>query len=191
MARRADPAPHDFHLIEELSSGRTSALETLYRAHGGAVIGVAERLLRNRDLAEDVAQEVFLRLWRRPERYDPERGPLRSFLLRDAHGRSIDLIRAEEARKRREEQDGKASSEAVPGPEQEVWEQVRSDEVRRAIGGLPEHERAAIQLAFYGGLSYREVAYRLGEPEGTIKSRIRSGLQRLHGPLLQAGLSGT
>lgn len=186
-----DPSRDEIALVAGVAAGDPRALESLYRTYGGAVLGVAERILRDRSLAEDVAQDVFLRLWRRPERFDPGRGALRAFLLRDAHGRAVDLVRAEEARRQREDRDAQRSSDSRPGPEQEVWEHVRSQEVRRAMDALPEREREAVMLAFYGGLSYREVAERLGEPEGTVKSRIRSGLQRLEGPLLQAGLNPT
>ena len=179
----------DAELVTSIAGGDHGALEAAYRSHGTAVLGLARGRLRNESLAEDVAQEVFTRLWRSPERFDPQRGSLRAFLLRDTHGRAIDLIRAEEARRSREDRDAERSSTAVDGPEYEVWEVVRSQRVRAALDEIPERERVAIEMAFFGGLSYREVADRLGDAEGTIKSRIRSGLQRLRGPLLQEGLS--
>lgn len=175
-------------LVAAVHRGDQRALETLYRRHGGAVLGVARRLLRDPAFAEDVAQEVFVRLWRRPERFDPERGSLRGFLLRDAHGRAVDLLRSEEARRAREEKEQSRSSTADPGPEQEVWSSVRSEEVRAALSALPDAEREALVLAYFGGLSYRQVAERLDEPEGTVKSRIRAAMGRLRGPLLSAGV---
>jgi RNA polymerase sigma-70 factor (ECF subfamily) len=155
------------------------------------VHGVARRLLRDDALAEDVTQDVFLRLWRRPDRFDPTRGTLRAFLLRDAHGRSIDLIRSEEARRAREEQDAYRSSTHVLGPEHEVWDAVRSETIRTALAALPELERDSVVLAYFGGLSYREVAEGLGQPEGTTKSRIRAAMQRLRGTLVSQGVVET
>ncbi len=159
--------------------------------HGGAVHSLAARLLRNDTLADEVTQDVFVRLWRRGERFDPERGSLRSYLLRDAHGRAVDLLRAETARKAREEKDALRSSTEHPGPEQEVWSLVQSENVRAALQALPDREREAIVLAYYHGLAYKQVAEALGEAEGTVKSRIRSGLKRLQGPLTQQGLTAT
>jgi RNA polymerase sigma-70 factor (ECF subfamily) len=181
----------DETLVAALPKRDQRALEELYNRHGGAVFGVARRLLRDAALAEDVAQEVFVRLWTRPERFDPKRGALRSFLLRDAHGRAIDLLRSEEARRAREERDHHRSSTAAPGPEQEVWETVQSETIRAALAALPEQEREAVVLAYFGGLSYREVAERLGQPEGSTKSRIRSAMQRLRGTLMSQGLVET
>lgn len=179
----------DADLVERIAAGDHAALEAAYREHGSAVLGLARGRLRSATLAEDVAQEVFTRLWRSPERFDADRGSLRTFLLRDTHGRAIDAIRAEEARRAREERDAERSSAVADSPEYEVWEAVRSEKVRAALDSIPERERVAIELAFFGGLSYRDVADRLGDAEGTVKSRIRSGLQRLRGPLLQEGLS--
>ncbi len=179
----------DEALAAAVAAGDHAALETVYRRHGGAVLGLARRVLRSPALAEEVAQEVFVRLWRDPGRFDPQRAPLRAFLLRDTHGRAVDLLRTEIARRAREERDQAQSSKEVPGPEQEVWASVRSDRVRAALQKLPGEEREAVVLAFYGGLTYQEVARRLGQPEGTVKSRIRRGLEHLRGPLLQEGVT--
>jgi len=177
----------DEALAGAVAAGDHRALEAVYDRHGAAVFGMAQRVLRSQALAEEVVQEVFVRFWRDPGRYDPQRAPLRAFLLRDAHGRAVDLLRAETARRAREERDQSLASEEAPGPEHEVWEAVRSAKVKAALESLPAAERDAIVLAFYAGLSYQEVARRLGEPEGTVKSRIRRGLERLRGPLLQEG----
>jgi RNA polymerase sigma-70 factor (ECF subfamily) len=182
---------HDASVLSGLRDRDEAALARLFDLFGGAVHGVARRLLRDDALAEDVTQEVFLRLWRRPERFDPARGTLRAFLLRDAHGRSIDLIRSEESRRAREEQDASRSSAQAPGPEQEAWEAVRSEKVRAALAALPDLERDSVVLAYFGGLSYREVAQRLGQPEGTTKSRIRAAMQRLRGTLMSQGIVET
>ncbi len=167
------------------------ALAEAYRRHGGAVFGLARRLLQNEALAEEVTQEVFTRLWDRPTRFDPERGSLRAFLLADAHGRSVDLIRAETARRRREEHEATLIPAAdAADTEREVWARVASEKVRAALDALTPAEREAIELAYFGGQSYREVAATLSQPDGTIKSRIRSGLRRMRVELAAAGVTG-
>lgn len=144
------------------------------------MFGLAHRLVKDRALAEEVAQEVFLRLWRRPDRFDPARGCLRSFLLADCRGRAIDAIRAETARRRREERDGRSSGLHVVD---DVADRICDRAVRADVGllleALPEVERAAISLACATSVTYREVAATLGIPEGTAKARIRSGLRRM------------
>ncbi|MGH8951257.1 MAG: sigma-70 family RNA polymerase sigma factor, partial [Acidimicrobiia bacterium] len=140
------------------------------------VKSVAFRVIRDETLAEDVVQDTFVGLWRSPERYDPARGSLRTFLLTIAHRRAVDIVRSEEARTRRESR--------PPDPvhfdlEDEVWTRRLSDDVRSALVDLTDDERAAISLAYFGGLSYVQVARRLGAPEGTIKTRIRSGMRKL------------
>jgi RNA polymerase sigma-70 factor (ECF subfamily) len=181
----------DAVLVLAIARYRQEALAEAYRRHAGAVYGLARRLLATPALAEEVVQEVFLRLWNQPDRYDPDRGTLRSYLLSHTHGRSVDLLRAEGARRAREERDVRATAEAGYDLEHEVWDLAAADQVRRALGALPEAEREAIELAYFGGRTYREVATQLGQPEGTVKSRIRSGLRRLRGELAAAGITVT
>jgi RNA polymerase sigma-70 factor (ECF subfamily) len=135
--------------------------------------------VRDPALAEDVVQEVFVRLWTRAEQFDRERGSLRAFLLAQTHGRSLDLVRSETARRRREERDARAVREPPADVEQQVVRNAVASEVRTALAALPDLEREPVELAYLGGLPYREVALRLGIPEGTAKSRIRSGLSHL------------
>jgi RNA polymerase sigma-70 factor (ECF subfamily) len=179
----------DAALVELVADRQEGALAEVYRRHGGPVFGLAKRLLRDPDLAEEIVQEVMLRLWNNPEKFDADRGSLRSYLLSHTHGRSIDLIRSESARRIREERDAKLAVEAGLSLEEEVWEMALADHVRNALGELDEGERKAIELAYFGGYTYREVAKLLNTPEGTIKSRIRSGLQRLNGLLVKSGLA--
>ncbi len=165
------------------------ALAEAYRRHAGAVFGLAKRLLGDAARAEEIVQEVFVRLWNEPNRFDPDRGTLRSFLLAHAHGRSIDLIRSDSARKRREEREVREQADGGYDVALEVWDMALADHVREALAELSEDERAAIELAYFGGLTYREVAERLGQPEGTVKSRIRTGLKRLRTSLAGAGVT--
>ena len=175
-------------LIRRRSGG---GLAEAYRRHSGPVFGLAKRLVRDQTLAEDVTQEVFLRLWNRPDAYDPDRGSLRSFLLSHTHGRSIDLIRSEGARRTREDREGRLAPTHGPTLEEEVMDLARAEKMREALEVLNENERTAIELAYFGGYTYREVAEILEEPEGTVKSRIRAGLKRLHGHLTGAGFVAT
>jgi RNA polymerase sigma-70 factor, ECF subfamily len=180
----------DAVLVVAISRFRQEALAEAYRRHAGAVFALSRRLLVDAALAEEVVQEVFLRLWDRPERFDHERGSLRSFLLAQTHGRSIDLLRSEVSRRRREERDHRRTAEAGYDIEREVMDLAVGEKVQAALETLPDGERQAIALAYFGGHTYREVAALLEQPEGTVKSRIRSGLQRLRTELVEAGLGG-
>jgi RNA polymerase sigma-70 factor (ECF subfamily) len=178
----------DVALVVAIGRWRQDALAELYRRHAGAVFGLANRVLADRAQAEELVQEVFLRLWNEPERFDAERGSLRSFLLAQTHGRAVDMVRSDTSRRRREERDARQTAEAGYDLEHEVWDMAVADRLRLSMASLPELERRAIELAYYGGRTYREVAAELGAPEGTIKSRIRAGLDRLRGQLTEAGM---
>jgi RNA polymerase sigma-70 factor (ECF subfamily) len=171
----------DASLAVAVARWRPEALAEVYRRNAGAVFGLAKRILVDEVLAEEVTQEVFVSLWEHPERYDPARGSLRAFLLAVAHGRAVDLVRSETSRRAREER-SRAVTEDY-NLEQEVVELVANERIREALATLPEAERSAIELAYFGGHTYREVAAIQGEPEGTVKSRIRSGLRRMEGKL--------
>jgi RNA polymerase sigma-70 factor, ECF subfamily len=177
----------DANLVLAIARYREEALAEVYRRHAGAVFALARRLLHARDSAEEVVQEVFVRLWYAPERFDSERGSLRSFLLSQAHGRAVDLLRSESARRRREERQVRETAQSGYDLEHEVGDIVVAGQVREVLGALPEGERRAIELAYFRGHTYREVASLLGEPEGTVKSRIRSGLKRMHSQLIGTG----
>ncbi|HEY6532584.1 MAG TPA: sigma-70 family RNA polymerase sigma factor [Acidimicrobiales bacterium] len=178
----------DERLVAAVGRGDQDALAEIYRRHGDGVFALVTRVLKDRAMAEEVTQEVFLRLWNEPARFDPHRGALRSFLLRQAHSRAVERVRSEEARRRREE---RVDREAVPvGPdvEQQALADLGSEAVVEALASLSAGEREAIVLAYFGGHSYREVAARLDLPEGTVKSRIRLGLAKLAERLEASGL---
>jgi RNA polymerase sigma-70 factor (ECF subfamily) len=167
------------------------ALAEVYRRHAGSVLALAHRVLSTRATAEEVVQEVFLRLWNTPEKFDPERGSLRSFLLAQAHGRAVDVVRSDTSRRRREERDVRQQAEAGYDIDNEVWDLAVADQVKEAMSALPDEERNAIALAYFGGRTYREVAVVLGAPEGTVKTRIRSGLRRMRAQLSDTGIGTT
>ena len=182
-------AASDASLVVGLARYQQRALGEIYRRHAGAVFGLAKRLLGDQAKAEEIVQEVFLRLWNNPDRFDAERGSLRSYLLAQTHGRSVDVLRADSSRRRREERDAREAAEGGYDVDREVWDMALAETVRSALGCLQPGERAAVELAYFGGRTYREAAAELGEAEGTVKSRIRSGLKRLRSELIAAGVT--
>ncbi len=180
----------DAQLVTSIARYSEVALAEVYRRHGGAVFGLARRVLNNPSEAEDVTQEVFLRLWNQPDRYDPNRGSLRSFLLAQSHGRAVDAVRSLNARRLREVRDAHRTATAAYDMQHEVWDLAIADHVGTALGELPEEERRVIEMAYYEGHTYVEVAELLGQPEGTVKSRIRNGMRRMRATLIEAGVQG-
>lgn len=170
----------DGSLMVAIGQGRPRALDEAYRRHAGSMFAMANRVSRRREIAEDVVQEVFLRLWNNPTRFDPSRGSLRTYLMTEAHNRAIDAVRSDSSRTRREERDG-LLRETSRGhdPELETLDGAVAESVQEAMASLPPGEREAIELAYFGGYTYRQVAEKLGQPEGTVKSRIRAGLRRM------------
>jgi RNA polymerase sigma-70 factor (ECF subfamily) len=171
----------DRALAERLVAGDELALREAYRAFAPAVYGLALRVATNDAIAEEVVQEVFVRLWQHPDRFDPARGPLRAYLLAMTHSRAVERVRAEESLRRRHES---ASREAlretpVPDPVNLLVDKDVSEAVRTALAELPESQRVPIEMAYFEGMSYRQVALALAEPEGTVKYRIRCGMQKL------------
>lgn len=177
----------DAALVAAIAEMREDALAEVYRRHAGVTRTAARTVLRDAFSAEDVVQDVFCRLWSRPERFDAARGSLRGWMLGQAHGRSVDVLRSELARQHREEREAQAAGEPAYEFEPGVVEAALAERVHAAVASLPEAERRAVELAYYGGHSYRRVAALLAEPEGTVKGRIRAGLRRLKGWLADDG----
>lgn len=182
-SERADLVAHrdeDARLVSAIGDGDTDALVIVYERHADAVYRMACRYCSPDDAA-DVTHDVFLRLWRGPERFDAERGSLRTFLTVQGRGRALDVVRSDGARRSRE---GLVANRPAIAPidvgvEEAVTAGEARAEVLRSLADLPDVERIAISLAYYGGFTYREVAKLLDQPEGTIKGRIRSGLRHL------------
>jgi RNA polymerase sigma-70 factor, ECF subfamily len=180
----------DAQLVVSIARFSEVALAEVYRRHGGAVFGLARRVLSNESEAQDVTQDVFLRLWNHPDRFDAARGSLRSFLLTQSHGKAVDAIRSLNARRSREVRDGQLTAASAYDINNEAWDLALSDQVTRVLDALPEQERKVIELAYFEGQTYVEVARTLGQPEGTVKSRIRQGMRRMRSALVEAGIKG-
>lgn len=166
-------------LHQRLLARDVTALAEVYDQFASTVFGVALRVTCDRQAAEDVTQDTLLDLWRRPQRFDPGRGPLRPWLATIAHNRGVSWIRREQAARRRDLGNDRTMAKLVADIGDDVQAVMTAQRVRLALVDLPDLERDAIGLAYFGGRSYRQVAVELDVPEGTIKSRIRSGLHHL------------
>ena len=174
----------DEELMARLSSGDPASLKALYDRYGDLVYSTTRRVLRDAHLAEDIAQEIFLRLWRQPEKYVPQKGRFVSWLLSVTRNRAVDEVRSRNRRYRYEtasleEQkwdapDNEASSSFLLA---ELADQRRA--VKAALASLPREQRRSIELVYFGGFTNREVARLVGAPLGTVKTRIRLGMLKL------------
>ena len=187
--RGSDPA--DAQIIQRVVAGDQQALGELYDRWSKPAFSLARRVCADEGLAEDVVQEVFIAFWREPARFDPARGAFGSWLLTLVHHKAVDAVRRESAIRRRTvpaAEDGEEWSVAPgPGADQAALGAVVAGQVRDALGRLPNEQREALALAYYGGYTQREVATLTGVPLGTVKSRMFTGVQRLRsvlGPLL-------
>jgi RNA polymerase sigma-70 factor (ECF subfamily) len=187
--RGSDPA--DVQIIQRVVAGDQQALGELYDRWSKPAFSLARRVCADEGLAEDVVQEVFITFWREPARFDPARGAFGSWLLTLVHHKAVDAVRRESAIRRRTvpaAEDGEEWSVAPgPGADQAALGAVVAGQVRDALGRLPNEQREALALAYYGGYTQREVATLTGVPLGTVKSRMFTGVQRLRsvlGPLL-------
>jgi len=167
----------DEALIALAARGEEPALAALYDRYGRVAYGLALRVLRDTTLAEDAVQEAFLAVWRSAHRYIPERSKPSTWILTFVHRRAVDLVRREERRRA----DQLTDVESIVGGmvDEEAWLGLERERVQAALQQLPDQQREAIELAYYGGFTQSELAERLGQPLGTIKSRMFTGLARL------------
>jgi len=176
----------DEALVLLAARSEQSALAELYDRYGRPAYGLALRVLRDEALAEDAVQEAFLAVWRTAPRFVPERGKASTWIFTLVHRRAVDLVRREVVRRAE-------SLEGAPEPGggdagEEAWLRLQRERVQDALRQLPDQQREALELAYYGGFSQSELAERLGQPLGTIKSRMFAGLARLRELLGEPGL---
>jgi RNA polymerase sigma factor (sigma-70 family) len=169
----------DEALVALVARSDDSALAELYDRYGRVAYGLALRVLRDPALAEDALQEAFLAVWRTAPRFVPERSKASTWILTLVHRRAVDLVRSQE-RRRGEPLEALLQGRATADPADEAaWLELERARVQDALRKLPDQQREALELAYYGGFTQSELAERLGEPLGTIKSRMFNGLSRL------------
>ena len=167
----------DEALVALAARSEQSALAELYDRYGRTAYGLALRVLRDQALAEDAVQEAFLTIWRTASRFMPERGKASTWILTLVHRRAVDAVRREQ--RRRADSLELAAEPAVEGAEEDAFLRLQRERVQSMLRQLPDAQREALELAYYGGFSQSELAERLGQPLGTIKSRMFGGLSRM------------
>lgn len=177
----------DRDLVAAIARRDEDALRELYRRYGGLCFGLARRVASDQTLAEDVVQEVFTTVWQRAEDFVEERGSVRAWLLTQAHHRAVDVVRRETSSRRRNVAltlpDPEREERAPDAVVEEEWIALRRAQVREAITGLSVEQREVLELAYFGGLTQREIADRIDIPLGTVKSRTITALRVLRGRL--------
>ncbi|MFJ6793768.1 ECF RNA polymerase sigma factor SigK [Streptomyces sp. NPDC091268] len=179
--RSPDPAGGDLtDVMHKVAQGDKQAFSALYDALAPMVFGIIVKVVRDRAQSEEVAQEVMINLWRQAARYRPEAGSVTTWAATIAHRRAVDRVRSAQAATDREHaQAAREHTTAFDEVAEQVETRLESEQVRRCLRGLTELQRQAVTLAYYGGLTYREVAEALRAPLPTIKTRMRDGLIRL------------
>jgi RNA polymerase sigma-70 factor (ECF subfamily) len=190
MAIRREKAQRlaDEELMPLIGKKDPEAFEVFYDRHGGVAYSLAYRIVGEKAAAEDVTQEAFISLWRSGARFDSTRGSVRSWMLSIVRNRAIDQLRSKAGKAPKLAFDDDAILEQRPAEEQteeEALERETASEVRGALGTLPDDQSKVIQLAYFGGFSHSEIAAMLGVPLGTVKGRMRLGLEKIRGELAE------
>ncbi|MGX9921898.1 sigma-70 family RNA polymerase sigma factor [Streptomyces sp. NPDC002248] len=174
-------APPLEELVARVARGDRDAFSAVHDAVSGPLLGVVRRVLRDRAQSEEVAQEVLVEVWRTAGRYRPDLGSVTNWVLTLAHRRAVDRVRSVEASAARERRAGllEQNTPAYDEVSEQVETRLEQEQVRRCLGSLTERQRESVTLAYYRGLTYREVAELLALPLGTVKTRLRDGLIRL------------
>ncbi|MGN6562361.1 MAG: RNA polymerase sigma factor [Thermomicrobiales bacterium] len=185
-------AESDEALLAAVQRRDERAIAALYDRYGGLAFGLAYRILDDRGAAEDVVQDAFMSVWRRAVSFQLDRGSVRTWLLSIVHHRAIDRLRGAAGKTRRDEPLDEIDRIAQVGdPWREVSIRVQGDVLKRGLATLPEAQRQTIELAYFGGYTQQEIATAMDVPVGTVKGRMRIGLQKLRELLSGAGVELT
>jgi len=187
MADLNEPGPRttsgdvdDASLLRDIQRGDRGAFAALYDRHASAAFGLAVKVTGDRGMAEEVVQDAFLALWRQAPRFDPARGQVRSWLLTIVHHRAVDAVRRRTARPERAMPDGAEEYLAAPGrPDEQAEQALDAAAVREAVSLIPEDQRRTVEMAYFAGMTHVEIAEATGVPLGTVKSRLRIGLEKM------------
>jgi RNA polymerase sigma-70 factor (ECF subfamily) len=173
-------AADDAALLKAIQEGEQAAVAELYDRYSGVAYGLALRVTADRSTAEDVVQDAFVSLWKQARRFDAERGRVRSWLLTIVHNRAVDAVRRRSKRSERALPEGPEEFIATRGRPEELTEwAMEAEAVREAMSQVPEEQRRTIEMAYFQGLTHVEIAERMGVPAGTVKSRLRIGLDKM------------
>ncbi len=176
-------AARDRQLVRRIEGGDEEAFRSLFASYAPFAMAVAVRVVRQTQLAEEIVQEAFLTLWRNPGVFDERRGSVRAWLMTMVHHRAVDVVRREEAQRRRSDEMVVGVWEETEDPTDAVVEAVAApaerDAVRAALRSLPDEQREVLELMYFGGLSQSQVAEKTGAPLGTVKSRELLGMRRM------------
>jgi RNA polymerase sigma-70 factor, ECF subfamily len=182
----------DEEVMQLVQDGNPRAFELLYDRHGGAAFSLSYRMVGNRVTAEDITQEAFLSIWRSRLRYDQARGSVRTWVLGIVHNRAVDALRRNVVHdRRRETMEGiEERHEARERTDLEVARREEARNIRTALDTLPDEQRRTLELAYFGGFSHSQIAELLEEPIGTVKGRMRLGLDKMRRQLSEGYAAG-
>jgi len=185
-----DPAEdrHDIELVRRVALRDRDAFEQLYKRYQASAFGLALRITGQELLAQEVAHEAFLAVWRAPEAYDPARGAFRTFFLALVHHRAVDTVRREDRLRRRQERVNRhveIGEDVADGVVEEAWLDVRRKQVRQALTALPEEQRQVLELAYFQGMTQARIAEVLAIPLGTVKTRTLAAMRKLRAILAE------
>lgn len=177
----------DEELLQRITAGDPEAVRQLYARHGRLVYGLALTLTRDASTAEEICQDVFLKVWEKAGTYRPDKGKVVTWLARIARNRAIDSLRSRRLREADPapgpEEPGAPTAGPSSDPAEQLWQHLESQAVRDAVASLPPGQRRVLTLAFFRGLTHRQIAEQLGEPLGTVKTRIRDAMLKLRSRL--------
>lgn len=179
-ATKGSGADEDASLVTRVAEGDASAVEVLYQRYGRVAYSLARRILGDEQLAQDVVQEVFLTVWRDALKFDSSRGQVSTWLLTMTHHKAVDSVRKEEnLRKRREPSEVLDFHDSGINVDEDVWSGMKREQVRAELGRLPDVQKQALGLAYFGGYTQREIAKLTDTPLGTVKTRMLAGMRRM------------